>query len=274
MEDKIIKAMQQLGFTATDAKTYVGLLKRHPATGYELASRSGVPRSAIYNVLGRLESQGLINVVQEKPAKYTPLPPERLYALLESRFSGSIDELRSSLESLNCETREASTWTIHGYRAVIDQAKSLIEASTKSVFASLWGSEAKLLAPALRQVAGAGKDVVLFSFTPLPRVPGDLYSYNIAEQELAPYWSHKIILVADHQRVLVGGAEDHEDNRAVVTEESALVEMAMSNLILDITLFGQRTGVSTSDVITKLTQHLAPVEELVANALREAGNGA
>ena len=43
-----------------------------------------------------------------------------------------------------------------------------------------------------------------------------------------------------------------------------LVEMARSNLVLDMTLFGERSGTDTSEVVSNLTAHLAPIEELVA----------
>jgi hypothetical protein len=67
---------------------------------------------------------------------------------------------------------------------------------------------------------------------------------------------------------LIGGAEETEENRIVVTEEMALVEMALSNLVLDITLFGQRHNIDTAEVVSHLTVHLAPVEELVTASLR------
>ena len=35
LEERIVGAMRQLGFTASDARIYLALLKRHPATGYE-----------------------------------------------------------------------------------------------------------------------------------------------------------------------------------------------------------------------------------------------
>jgi hypothetical protein len=52
-----------------------------------------------------------------------------------------------------------------------------------------------------------------------------------------------------------------------VTDEEALVEMALSNLILDITLYGERRGVDTRDVVTLLTAHMAPVDDLLAGAV-------
>jgi HTH-type transcriptional regulator, sugar sensing transcriptional regulator len=263
VEDRVVAAMKELGFTVTDAKAYVALLKNHPATGYELAARSGVPRSAVYNVLKRLEGLGLVTAVQDKPAKYRPLPPQHLMELVESRFNRTISDLRESLESLAAPTTEAATWTTQGYGPMLEQARALIEGSKKSLYASLWGREADRLAVPLRQAAANDVDVVLFSFNPLPDSTGRHFSYGIQEHKLEKYWAHKVIMIGDNVRALIGGAEETEDNRVVVTEEIALVEMALSNLVLDITLFGQRKEVDTADVVTNLTVHLAPVEELI-----------
>jgi sugar-specific transcriptional regulator TrmB len=267
MEDRVISAMQQLGFTATDAKAYIGLLKSHPATGYELAARTGVPRSAIYNVLGRLESLGLVNVVHEKPARYLPLKPDRLFEMLSARFSTSLDDLRGAIKTLAVRPQEAATWTLVGYRSMLEQAGALVHSAEQSVVASLWAREALALEPALLAAQARGVDVVLFSFNPLPTQLGTIFSYGIPAERLERYWTHKVILIADHARLLVGGAEQSEDTRSVVTEETALVEMAMSNLVLDLTLFGQRKRCDTGQVIAGLTAHLAPVEDLVAETL-------
>jgi HTH-type transcriptional regulator, sugar sensing transcriptional regulator len=268
VEDRVVTAMNELGFTVTDAKAYVALLKNHPATGYELAARSGVPRSAVYNVLKRLEGLGLVTAVQDKPAKYRPLPPKHLLELVESRLSRTVQDLRESLESLSTPTTEAATLTVQGYGSMLEQAQLLITAAKRSLHASLWGREADRLSPVLRRAAEAGIDVVIFSFNPLPPDTGRHFSYGIAEHQLEKYWSHKVIMIADTTRALVGGAEETEDNRVVVTEEMALVEMALSNLVLDITLFGQRHDIDTAEVVSHLTVHLAPVEELVKSSLK------
>lgn len=254
--------MRALGFTATDARAYLSLVKHNPATGYELATRSGVPRSAIYGVLKRLESLGLVNPIQDKPARYVPLAPERLHELLQARFKRSLEELKAGLEQLAEQRKPAVTWTVHGYGAMLEQAESLIRGAKSSVYASIWGREAERLRPALSAARDRGVAVVLFSFNSLAPSLGQVLSYEIAESDLEPYWPHKVILVADQAKALVGGAEDIEGNRAVVTDEPALVEMAVSNLVLDITLLGQRKQLDVSEVVSHLTQMLAPVEQL------------
>ena len=268
MEQKIIQTMQELGFTSTDAKAYLGLLKNHPATGYELASRTGVPRSAIYNVVHRLESMGIINSVQVKPARYQPLAPERLFERLESRFNQNISELKEAVASMKVQTDPTATWTLRGYTRLIEQASRLIRDAKDSLELSLWEAEALSLQPLLEQAIARGVKVVLFSFTPLPKMAAASFSYHIPAKDLAKYWSPKLIVISDHQRLVLGRAERNQDIRAVLSEETVLIEMALSNLVLDITLFGQRKDVDVSAVIASMTAHLAPIDDLLQKSYR------
>ena len=270
LEERIVVAMKELGFTASDARCYLTLLKTSPATGYELAASSGVPRSAIYTVLNRLLSRGLVNLIQKKPARYVPLSPDRLFELIQSSFTRHLDELKDSISRLDKRSHEAKTWTIHGYSATMDMARSMIDGSKQCVHLSIWRREAQRLADPLRRLVSSGIEVVLFSFNQLPDDLGKVLSYGIHEADLEPYWPHKLILVADRARVLVGGVEDSEESQALVSEEPAVVEMAISNLVLDITLLGQRTGKDTSEVITGLTEYLAPLEDMVNGKLGSA----
>ena len=55
--DTIKQKVQDLGFTSYEAMAYVSLLENNPVTRYELGKNSGVPRSAIYNVIQKLEQK-------------------------------------------------------------------------------------------------------------------------------------------------------------------------------------------------------------------------
>jgi len=262
VEARVVSAMKQLGFTATDAKTYIALLRGHPATGYELAARSSVPRSAIYGVLRRLASLGLVNSIDDKPTRYVPLSPDRLVELLESRTARQIDGVREALKGVAHPATDVATWTVLGYSQLLEQATRLIDRSHERVCASLWRREAQRLARPLRAASARGVEVILFSWNPLPENLGQVLSYGIDESQLENYWPHKLVLVADDEQVLVGEATETEENRAVVSEERPLVEMAVANVVLDITLLGQRHSVETEELVTRLTSHLAPVETL------------
>jgi sugar-specific transcriptional regulator TrmB len=266
MEKLVVSALEQLGFTASDAKVYLGLLQGHPATGYELAKRTKVPRSAMYAVLGRLERAGVVRGVQANPARYSPLPPQQLVSLLRDRHQSSLEELQHALERLDRNPHPASLWVTVGYGAIVQEALRIIAASQKVVAASLWSREADKLAPAFAEAAARGVEVVLFSFTPLPEVGARTFTYGIAEKELERYWPHKLIVVGDRQKLLVGNAAQSETSRATVTDEATLVEMSLSTMVLDLTLLGQRLEVDTSAAVGLLTGHLAPLEQLIEAA--------
>ena len=65
MEAILISQLSEFGFTQNEAKAYLTLLQHHPATGYEVSQYSGVPRSAIYNILRKLELGGIVYVEGE-----------------------------------------------------------------------------------------------------------------------------------------------------------------------------------------------------------------
>lgn len=264
VEVEVVTALKELGLTATEGRAYVALLKSHPATGYELAARSQVPRSAIYGVLKKLEAVGLINAIQQKPAKFVPLPPARLVELLESRFKQNIQSLEDSLKQFSVSAPDTVTWTFVGYTQMLEQARALIGRSRETLYVSAWRREVLALEAPLRRAVDSGVQVVLFSFNRLPEGLGRTFAYGIPEDELEAYWGHRIIVVGDRKHLLVGGADTSEDNRSVVTEESPLIEVAISNLVLDLTLYGQRTGEDLGPIIFGLTQPLAPVESLIA----------
>ena len=126
-EDRVVAVMKRFGYTGTDARTYIAVLRHHPATGYELAARGGVPRSAIYGVLKRLEQAGLVNAVRGKPARYIPLAPERLIEHLESRFSRDIKDFRDAVTQVSGPDTTTLTWTVSGYEAQLAEAERLID---------------------------------------------------------------------------------------------------------------------------------------------------
>ena len=60
--DSLLRRLREIGLGEYEAKLYVALVKRHPASGYELARASGVPSSKVYEVLARLREKELVFV--------------------------------------------------------------------------------------------------------------------------------------------------------------------------------------------------------------------
>src|SRR6476469_10409820 len=120
--DDILDSLGELGFSTNEGRAYRSLLLESPATGYEIAQRAGVPRSAIYAVLKRLEDEGLAARVEETPARYAPLPPSDLLGVLRRRFDRSLDGLDASLRRLRPPPPPVDLWNVSGYNEVIERA--------------------------------------------------------------------------------------------------------------------------------------------------------
>src|SRR6476646_9908420 len=145
MQDTV-RILQRLGFGEYEARTYIGLLRGGPMTGYELAKISGVPRANVYDVLPKLEERGaVVRVDSPSGARYSAVPTSQLMPRLADRFN---DDLAAAEEALLDQAEigeEDHTWNIEGYHAVIDHARTLVDAAENEVLIAVWPEEARAL---------------------------------------------------------------------------------------------------------------------------------
>lgn len=270
--DDILDSLTALGFSTNEARAYRGLLVESPATGYEIAQRANIPRSAIYAVLKRLEEGGLVARVEESPARYAPLPPSDLMGVLRRRFDGSLRGLDDAIRRLRPPPPPVNLWNVTGYDEVLDRAEALIRGAEKFLFLSIWRREAERLRAPLLEAARRKVKMTLFSFCALDDlfsgVTAKLFSYGLEERDLEAFWKHKLILVVDHGRTLMGGAE-RDKSEAVVTGHPAITEVALNNIALDITLLSQRKKLdATESMVEMLGDRLGSLDPLVARSRR------
>ena len=112
--------LQAIGFTEYEARVYLALLEQHPATGYQLSRDAGIPRSMVYEALGRLETRGaVLSSVDKRATHYRPVPPDTLLDRFAKEHSIRIDELRRGLNRAFEPRDEDRLWTIEGSGAVL-----------------------------------------------------------------------------------------------------------------------------------------------------------
>lgn len=254
MNEKLLPALKSFGFTSNEAKAYLSLLQNNPATGYEVSGKSGIPRSAIYEILKRLESTGMVSCVDTNPTRYIPLPPDHLFDLLENSFNANLDTLKDSLKNVNTDLEVGDLWNIRGYDSMIDRARNMIRNAKHSVYLSIWRTEYEKLHADLKDAEKRGVELVIFSFCDLPVDMGRVFAYNLDTDRLQDVWSSKILLVADRDSALLGGVEMLPTNKVAWTRNSAIVAIALNYIILDLTLFGQRYKIEMGSVISEMLQ--------------------
>lgn len=143
MED-VLKELQKFGFSQYECKAYIGLLKHSPVTGYEISKRSGVPRSMIYEVLGKLVDKGAVHIVPSDPVTYAPLAGKELIDRLRHDFESSFGYLEEKLLALESEQEMNVIRRISTNDHVINEMKDMIEKAEEELWLSVWEQQIPL----------------------------------------------------------------------------------------------------------------------------------
>ncbi len=262
--DELLAKLVKLGFTNYEARTYLGLLNNNPATGYEVSHQSGVPRSVIYSILRKLESMGVVISIHDKPRRYIPLAPKQLMSLLESDFSKRIGSLKDDLFSYNDKPESEGFWNIRGYESLMELCTSLIDEANVSIYLSGWKREIDQLKRPLLLAKKRGVDITVFSFTEIDEKYGEVFAYGIPEEKLVSFWDHKLILVTDSKNLVMGSANQDDEQQSIWTQNRAVITILVNYIILDITLFGQRKNMDVSGTVMKLmTEKVDHLDQLI-----------
>lgn len=268
IEDEIIAQMVKMGFTVYEAKTYLALLKSNPATGYEVSQIAHIPRSVIYSVLRKLESEGIVISIHDKPKKYIPLSPKQFLSKMEFEFSAKLSELKKKLLKFNNKPETEGFWNLRGYQVLIQTCESLIREASSSVYISGWKREIEHLKDALLSARKRGVDVIIFSFNDIDKNLGEVFCYGIDENKLSKMWGHKLIVVVDSKELVMGPSNMTDYEQAIWTQNRAVLTIAVNYIILDITLYGQRFGVDVSKTVSRMMpERVNSLEDLIKESV-------
>ncbi|MCE5169049.1 TrmB family transcriptional regulator [Paenibacillus profundus] len=234
--DEIVAELHKLGFSQYEAKAYVGLLKTSPITGYEISKRSGVPRSMIYEVLGKLLDKGAIYTVPSEPVKYAPVPAAELMNRLRKSYEQSFDYLEHALSGMESEREVDVIWHVRSDQRVIDEMIDMIENAKEELWLSVWEPQVPPIQSAIQQRVQAGASVFSIVFGAPEIELGNTYHHNymtpdVVEQRMG---GHLTIVSRDGEEVLIASFSDHAPAWAVKTCDPALVLVATEYIRHDI----------------------------------------
>lgn len=249
----VVQTLVSLGFNLNEGRAYAALLQAGPSTGYEVSQRSEIPRSAVYGALRRLVALGAARSIAGNPERFVASAPDVLVTLLHKRFEATADSFRKTADRLGATPTVPDAFSVRGYDRVLEEAARLAHSATRTLVVSGWPGELERLA---RELAAAHKRkiyLVLFSHARLPAALAGLhFSYGFEESALEAFWKHRLVMVADDERTLIGSAEKRPDDTAVLSHTPAIAELAVGQVALDITLLAQRCDYDVTKVMARL----------------------
>lgn len=252
----LIPPLEALGFTLNEARAYAALLQRGASTGYEVGQHAGIPRSAVYGVLRRLVQTGAARSMAARdgePERFVATPPEGLVALLKKRFEANTVSLEDAAKRLDTTPDSPDVYGVRGYLRVMEEAERLVSTAKSQLVLSGWPRELTQLAPELKKAHKRKVFIVIFSHAALPDdLPGHTFSYGVDQKDLEAFWKHRLVVIADDARTLVGATEQGAHDGAVVSATAAISELATSQIALDITLLAQRLEQNVEPVMARM----------------------
>lgn len=225
-----------VGFTEYEAKVYLALLRDYPATGYQISKKSGVPRSMVYEALGRLHVRGaVLETVEDRATLYRPLPPDVLLDRHETDYRHLLDELRDGLPALYAGQDEPRVWSITGRRSVLAYAARMINEASDELYLVLADDDLDSLSEAIQAACERQVPVnVVLTGLGDPGC-GQVVRHPPLESELQEL-EDTLVVIADRREVLIAGAG--ADATATITRNRDLVLIARQFVWME--LFAQR----------------------------------
>jgi len=220
---ELVERLVKTGFTEYEAKVYVALQRVSPATGYQVAKESGVPRSTIYEVLGKLIARGAI-VTQSfgDLVRYAPVPPDLLLDRMRHEFEDTLDELSGGFKRMTATpVAPGQTWNIAGHDNIMAQAREMIERAQNEI-AVVVGDDDQLddLMNWLQQART--RKVALTIISPVPYEADNLpIVVHPQGEQLRHALGHGLTLVVDGREALIGEV-DRSESAAWTTNSYAV----------------------------------------------------
>lgn len=157
--NEIVEKLKELGLNEYQSKVYVALLKKYPATGYEISKLANIPQSRTYDTLKVLESMHIVIPSVAKPTTYTPIKPKELTKRYRRKFDSTIDFLDKKLPDIKEEAYTEPILTVSGRIKVLDKIIEIINNAKKNIYISLYAQDFKYIEHHLLDAYNRGLEI-------------------------------------------------------------------------------------------------------------------
>jgi Cd2+/Zn2+-exporting ATPase len=252
----LTEQLMGLGLTEYESKVYQALLREYPATGYQISKSAGIPRSMVYEALGRLEARGaVLKAAEEKAVLYSPIEPDVLLDRYTQEMETRIRSLRTGLTALYTHQDEGRLWNFTGRREALHYAARLINEATRELMLVITDADLIELGSLLEGAHNRGVELGVMLTGTAEFNLGRVVRHPPHETELHQM-VETLIIVADEQTFLI--ASGLNNTRATVTTNPNMVLIAHQFIWME--LFAQRIFARLGD---ELLEALDPEDRKV-----------
>ncbi len=234
--NEILCHLKELGFTEYEAKIYLALLDRHPASAYTLSQTSGVPHSRVYDIARRLIRKGLAVTAEKNPERFSPIPPAELIAKLKRDSDQSIGALETGLERISYQSDFDPVWNITNRDEALNVARSLIADAEFKIYMGIWDEELFILKSLLEKAQTRGVEIFLLVYGEAVVDSCKVYYHSTDSLKSVIDLGRTIDCAVDSAACISGSLGEREPCRVVWTRNRGLVKSIEEYIIHDLYL--------------------------------------
>ena len=131
--DENISVLKGLGLTMYEAQAYLTLTSLISSTASEVAEKSGIPRSKIYDVLKGLIKKNFIDVEDGRPLTYNVKSPVEVLSREKEKIDSQIDDTITRLTNIYENGMSQVQAPIYSVEKIINQEVEIIKRAKNTV---------------------------------------------------------------------------------------------------------------------------------------------
>ena len=199
----LVNKLKEIGFNMYEAKVYIALLKKYPATGYETAKIANIPQSRTYDTLKSLEEKNIVVATNTKPITYIPIKPKLLIQKYQKRINSTINFLEKNLPEVKDDYNEPIL-TITGKQNIQDKIIEVIQNAKREIYMEIWGQDFKIFEHELLNAYNRNVEVRIVGYDNLNSRFGLIFEHAYARDIELSLGGRMVIIAVDDNEGIVG----------------------------------------------------------------------
>lgn len=235
----LVEKLKEIGFNSYEAKVYIALLKKYPATGYEVSKLANIPQARTYDTLKVLEEKNVVAASNSKPVSYTPIKPKQLLSSYQKKMTSTINYLEKHLPEVKDNYNEPII-TITGRQNIQDKILEVIQNAKREIYMEVWSQDYKIFEQELLNAYNRNVEIRIVGYDNFRSNFGLVFEHAFAKDIEMSLGGRMVIIAADDNEGVVGKISSFknnaEDMNIIYTQNKSIVFIIKEFIVHDMYL--------------------------------------
>lgn len=204
--NEIVESLKDIGLNSYEAKVYVALLKKYPATGYEVAKLADIPQSRAYDTLKALENAKIVTSSTTKPQTFTPIKPKELTKRFRRKIESNLDFLEKKLPDVKTDYNEPIL-PISDMSEIRGKLIEIIKGAKEDIYLEIWAYDFKFIEQYLFDAYSRGLDIKIVGYDNFDCKFGTVFKHKNGREIEHSLGGRMIFMIADGNEGIFGNIE-------------------------------------------------------------------